>query len=215
MPRAFSDRERKLIRDQLRQAGHQAFATYGLRRTSVDELVHAVGISKGAFYLFYDSKEALLLDLLERFEAEFQKRVLEAVLRPDCTPRQSLRELLHAGLAARTSEPLLQRISSAEFEMLLRRVPAERAVALRQADVVSARRFLDYWQKRGAHMPVDAEELTGVLRAVILAGLREAEIGPAVYPRVFELLIDAVAQHLMPASIEEPDHVIDEPNHVE
>src|SRR5262249_53325974 len=122
MPRAFSELERELIRNRLRQVGRQAFATYGLRRTAVDDLVAAAGISKGAFYLFYDSKEALLLDVLEQFEAEFQDRVLGSVLRPDITPQDSLRQLLRQALAARTSEPLLQRLTDVELMTLMRRV---------------------------------------------------------------------------------------------
>lgn len=37
----------------------------GMRQTTVDQLVEAAGISKGAFYKFYSSKEMLFLDLLE------------------------------------------------------------------------------------------------------------------------------------------------------
>ena len=66
MPRPFSERERDLVRQRLLQAGREAFASFGLRRTAVDDLARAAGISKGAFYLFFDSKEGLLLEILER-----------------------------------------------------------------------------------------------------------------------------------------------------
>src|SRR5215470_10248776 len=94
VPRPFSPDERARIAQRLRDAGRHAFATYGLRRATVDDLAHAAGISKGAFYLFFDSKEALLLDLLQQFEADFQRKVLDEVLKPELGPVESLRALL-------------------------------------------------------------------------------------------------------------------------
>ncbi|MBV9579461.1 MAG: helix-turn-helix transcriptional regulator, partial [Chloroflexi bacterium] len=64
VPRPFSPDERSLITQRLRAVARTAFASSGLRHVTVDDLARAAGISKGAFYLFYDSKEALLLDLL-------------------------------------------------------------------------------------------------------------------------------------------------------
>jgi AcrR family transcriptional regulator len=209
VPRPFSPDERARIRQRLRDAGREAFGGYGLRRTSVDDLAQAAGISKGAFYLFFASKEALLLDLLERFEADFQRRVLDDVLRPEFTPVESLRALLHAALVVRGSDPVLRNLTDSDAAVLLRRISPEHAVALRQADVVSVRRFIDYWSGRGARIDLDAEELTGLLRAIVLTTLREQEIGPDVYPRVVETMIDAVAAHVMPANIpanQEPAH---------
>jgi AcrR family transcriptional regulator len=200
VPRAFTPDERLHITQRLLHAGRQAFAAHGLRRVSVDELARAAGISKGAFYLFYASKEDLLLDIFRQFEADFQRRVLDAVLRPELTPAKSFRALLNAALEVRGSEPLLRNLTDEDAEVLLRRVTPEQAVALREADVASVRRFLDYWRAQGAKIAVDEEVLTGILRAVVLSAFRRQEIGSGVYPRVMELLIDAVAVHVMPMS---------------
>jgi AcrR family transcriptional regulator len=209
VPRAFSPIERAHITQRLREAGRQAFGSYGLRRTSVDDLAQAAGISKGAFYLFFASKEALLLDLLEQFEADFQRRVLDDVLRPDFTPVDSLRALLHAAVEVRGTDPVLRNLTDSDAEVLIRRISPEHALALRQSDVASVRRFIDYWHARGATLALDAEELTGLLRAIVFITFREQEIGPAVYPRVVDMMIDAVAAHVMPASTpaaSEPAH---------
>ena len=64
MPRAFSEREKEIIRGTLREKGNEYFATYGLRKTTVENLARAAGISKGTCYLFYQSKEELFFDIL-------------------------------------------------------------------------------------------------------------------------------------------------------
>lgn len=43
----------------------KCLAKYGVRRTTVDEIVQRVHIPKGTFYLFYKSKELLLFDVIQ------------------------------------------------------------------------------------------------------------------------------------------------------
>lgn len=198
MPRGFSEREREAIRQRLLRAGRERFAAFGMR-ASVDDLVRAAGISKGAFYLFYESKEALLLDVLEQLEAGVQARLLDHVLAAGVSPRDSLRELLRRSLTIRRTDPLLRRLGPEELEHLARRAPAGRAAALLEADVATVARFLDHWRARGVDFPVDAAVLTGVLRALFFASLHEAEIGPDVYPRVVDALADGIAAAAVPS----------------
>jgi AcrR family transcriptional regulator len=52
-------------RAQLIQAAAQAFAEQGYDATSVAEICRRAGVSKGAFYHHFDSKQDLFLDLLD------------------------------------------------------------------------------------------------------------------------------------------------------
>ncbi|MBN2550474.1 MAG: helix-turn-helix transcriptional regulator, partial [Anaerolineales bacterium] len=58
MPKGFSDQEKEIIRARLLEQGQRLFSAHGLKKTNIDELAAAAGISKGAFYLFFASKEA-------------------------------------------------------------------------------------------------------------------------------------------------------------
>ncbi|MFH1513530.1 MAG: helix-turn-helix domain-containing protein, partial [Bacillota bacterium] len=60
MPKSFSDAERAYIKERLLREAEACLAAYGVRKTTVDELVRRAGIPKGTFYLFYASKEALI-----------------------------------------------------------------------------------------------------------------------------------------------------------
>ena len=59
MPRPFTTAETEAIHPLLLDAGAASFARAGIRRTTVEDLARAAGISKGAFYRFFESKEAL------------------------------------------------------------------------------------------------------------------------------------------------------------
>ena len=64
MGRSFTKQEKENIRQSLQDACKQSWTRYGYKKTSVDELCRQVGISKGAFYLFFESKEALFCEVL-------------------------------------------------------------------------------------------------------------------------------------------------------
>ncbi len=54
-------------RSRILVAAETSFATGGYEATSVDAICHAAGLSKGAFYHHFASKEALFLELLNRW----------------------------------------------------------------------------------------------------------------------------------------------------
>ena len=64
MARSFTEREKENIKRSLQEACKQSWTQYGYKKTSVDDLCKQVGISKGAFYLFFESKEALFCEVL-------------------------------------------------------------------------------------------------------------------------------------------------------
>ena len=61
MGRGFSEYERAMIRAGLVRACQDCWGRFGYAKTGVRELAAMAGISPGAFYQFYDSKEALFL----------------------------------------------------------------------------------------------------------------------------------------------------------
>ena len=67
---AFSDYETGQIRRALLREAQRCAVTLGMRKTSVEQLTQAVGISKGSFYRFYDSKELLFFAVLEDIHTE-------------------------------------------------------------------------------------------------------------------------------------------------
>jgi TetR/AcrR family transcriptional regulator len=105
MGRAFSKQESLAIRERLLEAGRQAVAATGLRKTPVGTLTRAAGISQGAFYTFFESKEALLVELLRRAEAEVRQRV-DAVAKSG-----QLSEVIQEIFDAIPKHPLLRPLS--------------------------------------------------------------------------------------------------------
>ena len=60
-------------KDALVAAARAEFARKGLRGARVEDITSACGLSKGAFYLHFESKEALFGELVEKFFGEITR----------------------------------------------------------------------------------------------------------------------------------------------
>ena len=67
---AFTDEQNEQIRNDLIREARRCGITIGMRKTSVEQLTEAVGISKGSFYKFFESKELLFFAVLEDIHTE-------------------------------------------------------------------------------------------------------------------------------------------------
>lgn len=58
-------------REEIIQAGIEIFAAKGYYNTHIAEIVESVGIAKGTFYLYFNSKKDLFVSLIKRYEDIF------------------------------------------------------------------------------------------------------------------------------------------------
>ncbi len=59
MAAPFTEKEKKIVKKALKQAASDCVSTVGMRGATVERLAKSAGISKGAFYEFYETKELL------------------------------------------------------------------------------------------------------------------------------------------------------------
>ena len=78
----------------IRDTAAGLFARDGFTRTSMAELAGACGVSKALLYHYFDSKEALLFDILRAYLADLETAV--AVAPAAASPRDHLRDLIRA-----------------------------------------------------------------------------------------------------------------------
>jgi AcrR family transcriptional regulator len=65
-------------RAELLAAGQALFLAKGIAGTSLDDITQRAGVSKGLFYLYFASKEDLVLALRERFSRDLAERMRAA-----------------------------------------------------------------------------------------------------------------------------------------
>jgi AcrR family transcriptional regulator len=67
----ISDEKQQERRDRILEAAETCFARSGFHRTTMSDICREAGISAGALYLYFDSKEALIEGIVARDRDEF------------------------------------------------------------------------------------------------------------------------------------------------
>lgn len=76
--------------DTILDAAFHAFATYGYRRTTMDDIAKGAGLSRSALYLHFRNKEDILRSLANRYFDEAHRDMIAAINQPNLTMEQSL-----------------------------------------------------------------------------------------------------------------------------
>lgn len=194
MPKTFTDKEREYIKKRLMEEAQDCLRLYGIRKTTVDELVKRANIPKGTFYLFYDSKELLFYDVLcsvhDELHADLRRR-LEALDEPAAADRVT--ELV-LGLYKKVEASFLYKfITGGDLELLMRRLPPEVARAHAEKDDFSMEQLI----AMAPGIKGDSiKKYSAAMRAIFLSMLHKHEIGEEVFEDALRLMIRGVVMQM-------------------
>ena len=181
----FTDEQNETIRRDLIREARCCGVTVGMRKTSVEQMTEAVGISKGSFYKFFDSKELLFFAVLEDIHTECF-----------AAAQKSLQENAAIDPASRTAAAILAACRwlsetkafvfiENDAEFLLHRLPEEVKTAHYHDDETHIRALLE----AGGLQPKGGMALAAAtVRGLILTVSHQEQIG-ALYPQVLETLV--------------------------
>ena len=189
---AFTDEQNRLICRNLIREARCCGVTVGMRKTTVEQLANAVGISKGSFYKFFDSKELLFFAMLEDIHTECFAAAQNAL--------QENAALLPADCAAAAILAACRWLSEAkafvfienDAEFLLHRLPEEVKTAHYHDDETHIRTLLE----AGGLQPKGGMALAAAtVRGLILTVSHQGQFG-ALYPQVLETLVHGACREL-------------------
>lgn len=189
-PKAFTEDERTIVKGQLIEAAKGFLATTGIKKTSVEELCRAAGISKGAFYLFYDSKEIVFLDALESIQRQIHQTIIGEMQRQS-DKKQGFITVVSLMYRQFTENAWMLSMINDEYEVLLRRLPKERINAHIELDNASTAQMLD----AVADSDKEPELVSAVMRMLFMSTLHRKEVG-ALADDAFQFMLQAVAEKI-------------------
>jgi AcrR family transcriptional regulator len=152
-------------RRALIDAARTLFGEHGYTATSLDEVVHAAKVTKGALYHHYGGKQELFAAVYEQVKREVSERTATAFLEPD--PWEDLCAGCHAILDAHL-DPAVQRILLHDAQAVLE-ADTIRRVDTRYGAVV-LRGALRRSIRAGVIQPLPLKTLALMLTGAILEG---------------------------------------------
>lgn len=193
MATAFTDQEKTQIIAQLRDAAWRHAGAEGMRKTSVDMLAMEAGISKGAFYHFYASKELLFLDMLESWQRNVYA-IAEKVLRENAALSAPERASLafRAAFRAILKKPVSKFVAQ-ELPLLLRRIPPE---VLREHYQTQEEFVIRIIHQVGVTLTVPDHTAAAAVYILLLSLVHADRVGPY-YDQGIDALVDSACRQLI------------------
>ena len=197
MAPTFTDSEKNQIRQQLLDTGRELLATYGLKKTSIEDLTRPAGIAKSSFYAFFDSKEALYLELLMMERRRMREEIAARFPATD-DARETIAQFLRVAVREIEANALTRRVIAQpeEWQMIARRVSQEQIEANIAESTLTALSFIREGQESGQIIAAKPEVIAGVVRAVVVLAQHKDDIGRDIFPEVQEMMIEFVAKGL-------------------
>jgi len=196
LPKSYSEQERAYIKQRLKEEAAACMGQYGIRRTTVDEIVKRVNIPKGTFYLFYKSKELLLFDVImeqhEFINHAFYREVSDFV--GSDFSAEKLTEVIFRFFKMTEDLPILKQLNSREIEFLVRKLPEDIVAEHFGNDIDMIGEIL-------AMVPVkkdvDTTVISAAFHAIYFSTLHKAEIGEEQYDKALRTLIAGVVTQII------------------
>ena len=196
MPKSYSDQERAYITKRLKEEAAACMGQFGIRRTTVDEIVRRVHIPKGTFYLFYPSKELLLFEVIQEQYEQVNRELVQALsgLAGASPTAEDITDVIFSFYRMTEDMPIFRLMDSEDIELLVRKLPQEVVKAHLREDTDTIRKLLTLLP---AKKDVDLEVLSAAFHAIYYATLHKKEIGEAHYEQALRLLIHGVVTQII------------------
>lgn len=190
MPKSFSDTEREYIKKRLVEVAEECLLQYGLKKTTVDEIVQRTKIPKGTFYLFYASKELLFFDVFIAFHDRIHADLFAEInkLQDDVGPEQVTEVIF--GLYKKVEISFMFRFfMDGDLELLFRKLPQEAIDAHADKDDLSIRQLVSLVP---GIKEEKAEVFSAALRAIFTSMMYRREVGEAIFDDALKVMIHGV-----------------------
>jgi AcrR family transcriptional regulator len=184
--RARATREEEKIerRNEILDAAGRLFAERPDGLPSMDQLAEAAGVAKGTLYLYFPSKEEVLVELHERFLGDFFDRLSAALA---AKPAFGIEDFLELTRTQVLEQPMRLSLASLVVGLTERSIPPESALRFKMA---LGKRLLEAGEGLGRAFGLEAERCTRLLNVSygLVLGLWQLKgcMGSARYQHLLE-----------------------------
>ena len=190
MARSFTEREKENIKKSLQEACKQSWTQYGYKKTSVDDLCKQAGISKGAFYLFFESKEALFCDLLCSVQKEIQDAAWKVM--EECENKYGVAEALKLIYREYDKNNFLYDSNNTDFTILMNKLSEEQFKKIEESNNRNQQIFTSQPYLK---LKVDTNKALSVLYSLIM-NIKNKDILPYNHVETFDFMVDHLIDSL-------------------
>ncbi|KAB2335689.1 TetR/AcrR family transcriptional regulator [Bacillus mesophilum] len=190
MPKGFTDQEKINIKKKLISACQYHWTKFGYRKTNVEELCRSSGISKGAFYLFFENKESLFFETLLEVQNDLYGNVEEILLKDQ--NKYGVAKAMKKIYRVYDTSPYMYDTSSADFLSFYNKLSEQQQKEINLLSYHGAKEML---QKSYLTLKVSEELALSVLSTTLLTiSLKDKMLSSTL--EVFDFIIDSLVEEI-------------------
>lgn len=193
----FTELEKEKIREELLKVAYRFFVDKGFKNTSLEDITSSVGIAKSSFYIFFESKEILYMELLAHEGKQIEKQVWPKVIAAKDI-RSAIKIYLNEMALELEDKILTQRLvyDLEEYKIVSRKLNPDYVGSEHLRSIVPLVEFIKLRQDSNEIIDEEPGIIAGVLRAAWLIGSQKGDLQQYNYERIKELLFEAVADRV-------------------
>jgi TetR/AcrR family transcriptional regulator, fatty acid metabolism regulator protein len=157
-------------RERIIAAAAKLFGEKGYHDTTTAEIAESAGVAAGTIYIYFSSKEELLVAVFEEFLGRHMERLREGVSQ-EATPGNKLRRMLTLGLQLMQDYPESAQIFLSQLRQstqMIRTVSKRSSRAYRDVIEEVVTEFVDSGMCRDVDVPTVSSMLFGAFQQVVL-----------------------------------------------
>lgn len=190
MARSFTRQEKETIKKNLMEICKKSWTQYGYKKTSVDDICKKAGISKGAFYIFFKSKEALFCEVLCSVQEQICNTAANII--EENKNKYGVAEALKFIYQEYDKNNFLYNSDSTDFTILMNRLPDEQVKRIKNATYMGRQLFLD---KSYLKLKIDTDMAVSVIYSLIM-NIKNKDVLPHSHIETFNFMVNNLIDNL-------------------
>lgn len=190
MPKGFSEEEKITITHKLLAECKKNWQIYGYKKTSIDILCQNVGISKGAFYIFFDSKESLFYQVITQTQAQLYELVEQHL--SENPSKYGIAKALKEVFAEYCNSSFMYDTKSTDFQAFLNKLSKEQRNQLNDLGHAKTEFML---RKPFLKLKIEEKLAMSILTAMLTVVSQKDNI-PSNITEVFSFMIDNLIEKI-------------------
>lgn len=190
MPKGFSEEEKITITHKLLAECKKNWQIYGYKKTSIDVLCQNAGISKGAFYIFFDSKESLFYQVITQTQAQLYELVEQHL--SENPSKYGIAKALKEVFAEYCNSSFMYDTKSTDFQAFLNKLSKEQRNQLNDLGHAKTEFML---RKPFLKLKIEEKLAMSILTAMLTVVSQKDNI-PSNITEVFSFMIDNLIEKI-------------------
>lgn len=193
MPR-FGEQEKIRIKQCLLEEGERLFTAYGLKKVTIDDIVKAVNIAKASFYKFYESKEYLFLDIVQKAQKEIFEALEGVLVESKAQPDGERVKLVFFSMSVLVKKyPLLTSINKETVEIIARKVSPWRLEEYNKQGFDAVK----IMEEQGIHFKHDTQVISQLFQSLYQSWITLQGQPIEMQEQVINIMLDGIIQQII------------------